>query len=189
MDFLNKSKGLPTTFGQRNQGLALAPVTLPKRPGFVQTLLASREEREVLARQEEAGRAVEVAKIEAAAEVALDDIHHIKAIRLRSRHLETKRMQDEQKQMMTEQEVDANAALNRIAFQGALAAVTEQKRYLAEIGDQAAKFGFAPDEVQMLTGLIKHGTERLVNTLVETTEMMREDSDAQRRRALSRDRE
>ena len=184
MNLPTKSNPLAPLYRQGGSVPSLPATVTTARPGLIDRFFASREEREVLAERDQAVRAVEVAKVQAATRVALGGIAETEAIAHKSRESANRQVHDQLEEQMVKREAETHRVLNSVTNHSAFDIIADQQRFLTEMQAEAEKLGISPEWVQMLRDVAKYNTEQAVGGLHETREMVREAAQARKRLAL-----
>lgn len=184
---------VPSALDRLRSGPAGGPlVTLPDRattrPGLVETLLASRSEREIMHRRDAAAAAVEAAQIEAAVEVAVSNIEDIKKAALKARQVETARRHAEMEGLMMADNDGAKAAQNALVNRIARDTLRAEKQFLDEIGAMADSGQIDPDHVALAAEIARAGTQGRIRATLDLRDLIEDSQGEQLDRALSRKR-
>lgn len=143
------------------------PSQVVRRPGFLETIFASRPEREMHREREAGALAVEREQVNAAVEVAIVQTRNVAEIKLKSLTAETSLIHHELETQMQNNEHDAErvqaATVNSIARETFAA----EKAALDAVKAAEAAGELAPERAQILAEIMRGNTERVVQSALD----------------------
>lgn len=186
---------LPTTKlslngGRSGDSLGGALATLPSnatvRPGLMETIFASRSEREIMRDRETAAVAVEREQVFAATEVAIARTQNVKEVALKSLTVESARTHHDLETQMQNDRQEADTVQASLVNQIAKDTFTTEKALLDEVKSLENDGSLAPDRAQMLAEIMRRNTENVVGGALDLSSMISGARKARDNRALSR---
>lgn len=182
---------LPTKF-DTNLRSPISPLGTPqlpsqvvRRPGLLETIFASRPEREMHREREAGALAVERVQIEVAVGVANHQTLNIGSIKMKQINDESERIHNElDKQMtMTNKEAEKTQVdvLNQIGFE----AFAAEKSMLDSVKAAEEAGQISPDRALILAEMMRSNTEEMVQSAMEMKANIRDARRVRNLRALS----
>lgn len=168
--------------------LTALPAQATVRPSLVETLFASRGERQIMRQRETAAATIEVAQIDAAVEVAIARTQDIKGVTLKGLQAETARVHAELEDQMQKDNHDADSNDAKVVNRLATDTVHAEKAVLDAVNALVESGGIAPDRAQLLTEIVRSNTDRVLGSAVDLCDMIHDSRTERLNRALSRKR-
>lgn len=173
------------TQGQANGLLVSFPSNATVRPGFLETMFASRAERETHRERDAAAAAVDCAQVQAAAEVAIARTLNVKEVALKSLSAETARTHHDLEAQMQKERHDADTVQASMVNRIAADSFTSEKAMLDEVRALESGGRLAPERAQVLAEIIRSNTERVVQSAIELNDTIGSARKGRDMRALS----
>ncbi|MGQ0566603.1 MAG: hypothetical protein ACT4OK_16235 [Gemmobacter sp.] len=168
--------------------LAGLPARATTRPGLLETVLASRSEREIMRQREAAAVTVEAEQIAAAVEVCVAQTRDTKELALKALQAETARGHADMEDQMQKDTHDAETGNARAVNQHVTEIVQAEKQVLDEVKALVEAGLVAADRAELVAEIVRAGTDHVIGSGLDLRDMIRDSRTGRLSRSLSRPR-